>query len=77
MNSYSKGKWAEFLACTYLRCCGYHFVCRNYITGKGTTAGEVDLIVRKGKMLIFVEVKLKLIINSSIRCLTLLECIIS
>jgi len=59
MNNYSKGKWAEFLARTYLRCCGYHFVCRNYVTGKGTTAGEVDLIMQKGKTIIFAEVKLR------------------
>ena len=59
MNSYDKGKWAEFLARIYLMCRGYRFVCRNYVTGKGTTAGEVDLIMKKGKMLVFVEVKLR------------------
>ena len=40
-------------------CHGYSFVCRNYITGKGTNAGEVDLIMKKGKILVFAEVKLR------------------
>lgn len=59
MNSYNKGKWAEFLARIYLNFHGYHCVYCNYITGKGTTAGEVDLIMRKGKTLAFIEVKLR------------------
>ena len=51
------GKYAERLACIYLFCKGYRIVARNNITGKGTGAGELDIIVRKGKTLVFVEVK--------------------
>jgi putative endonuclease len=51
------GKAAEFLALNYLRCHGYHLVEKNYITGRGTGAGEVDIIVTKGSVLVFVEVK--------------------
>ncbi len=36
---------------------GYIPLRRNYVTGRGTHAGEVDLIVRKGKTIVFVEVK--------------------
>jgi len=51
------GKAAEFIALQYLRLKGYHLVARNYITGKGTGAGEVDIILRHKNTLIFVEVK--------------------
>ena len=36
---------------------GYLPVGMNVITGRGTGAGEIDLIVRRGKTLVFVEVK--------------------
>ena len=57
MNSYDKGKWAELLAGIYLRCHGYRPVCKNFKTGRGTTAGEIDLIMQKKHTLVFVEVK--------------------
>ncbi|MBP5353486.1 MAG: YraN family protein [Alphaproteobacteria bacterium] len=57
MNSYDKGKWAERVAGIYLQCCGYRLVCKNFKTGRGTTAGEIDLIMQKKHTLIFVEVK--------------------
>ncbi len=36
---------------------GYFLIARNFSIGRGTGAGEVDLIFKKGKTLIFVEVK--------------------
>ncbi len=57
MNSYHQGKWAELLARLYFLSRGYRTVAHNYITGRGTTAGEIDLIVKRGRQLIFVEVK--------------------
>lgn len=57
MNNYHRGHFAEFLARMYLTLRGYHFVCRNFVTGRGTTAGEIDLIVRRSKTLVFVEIK--------------------
>lgn len=51
------GKFAERLACLYLICKGYAIVSRNLVTGKGTGAGEVDIIARKGNTLVFIEVK--------------------
>lgn len=56
-NSSKSGYWAETLALFYLLFKGYFPVARNVINGKGTHAGEVDLIVRRGKLLVFVEVK--------------------
>lgn len=57
MNNKQGGKLAEFMAMIYLLCKGYLPIAKNYVTGRGTHAGEVDLIVKKGRMIVFVEVK--------------------
>lgn len=57
MNNNKSGKFAEFLAGMLMRCKGYRIISCNYITGKGTHAGEIDLIVVKRKKIVFVEVK--------------------
>ena len=57
MNNYHRGHLAEFLAQIYLNLHGYRLVRRNFVTGRGTTAGEIDLIMRRGHLLIFVEIK--------------------
>lgn len=49
------GTWGEDLALRYLERRGYGLVERNY----RTRYGELDLIVRKGDTLVFVEVKLR------------------
>ncbi len=56
-NSYVSGKIAEFIARVYLRLHGFCIVSSRYIVGRGTNAGEVDIIAKRGKLLIFVEVK--------------------
>jgi putative endonuclease len=48
-----QGKQAERLAAEYLVKQGYEIIDKNYRYGKA----EVDLIVKKGKFLVFVEVK--------------------
>ena len=57
MNNNNSGKLAEFLARMLMRCKGYRIICGNYVTGKGTRAGEIDFIARRGKTIAFVEVK--------------------
>ena len=57
MNNYYFGHFAEDVALWYLRLKGYHKVAKNYVTGRGTGAGEVDLILKKGNTLVFAEVK--------------------
>ena len=57
MNSYIRGKYAEFLARNYMRLHGFSVVERNYVSGRGTKAGEIDFIAKRGKLLVFVEVK--------------------
>lgn len=52
-TSYDKGIFAERLASIYLVLKGYRILQSRYKTGYG----EIDLIARKGKTIIFVEVK--------------------
>jgi putative endonuclease len=48
-----RGRWAERLAAWRLRLAGYRVVARNFRVG----VGEIDLIVRRGRTLAFVEIK--------------------
>ena len=57
MNNNSAGQLAELMAQWFMRLKGYRIVAQNVITGKGTHSGEVDFIARRGKTLVFVEVK--------------------
>lgn len=56
-TNYVIGHFVEKVALLWLCLKGYHLIKMNYITGKGTGAGEVDLIMSKNKTLIFIEVK--------------------
>ncbi|WP_028845791.1 YraN family protein [Thermodesulfatator atlanticus] len=47
------GSFAEKLAVWYFRLKGYHVCAKNW----RTRFGELDLVVKKGKTLVFVEVK--------------------
>ena len=47
----------EKIALFYLRLKGYRLLKRNFTVKNGTGAGEIDLIMRKGKTIIFIEVK--------------------
>jgi putative endonuclease len=55
LNERSAGAWGEDLALRYLTRRGYELVERNY----RTRYGEIDLILRKHTILVFVEVKLR------------------
>lgn len=50
-----RGRWAELLAVSYLRCKGYRVIERNW----RSKLGEIDIIVRRGKVLALIEVKLR------------------
>jgi len=56
-SSYKSGRLAELLARMYLRLQGYSIVSKNHITGRGTKAGELDIIAKRGHTIAFVEVK--------------------
>lgn len=53
MTSYRTGLKAEALAAWAMRFQGYRIVAKRY----KTPVGEIDLIARRGKALVFVEVK--------------------
>ena len=57
LTNYKSGHLAEKIALFCLLCKGYWPVQMNYVVGRGTGAGEVDFIVKRGKTLVFVEVK--------------------
>lgn len=57
MNNYRAGHFAEKLAAFALLLKGYRPLAFNYSGGRGTHAGEIDLIVCRGKTVAFVEVK--------------------
>lgn len=52
-----RGQMGELLAVWLLRLKGFRILERNLSFGRGRGAGEVDIIARHGRLLIFVEVK--------------------
>lgn len=51
----ARGREAEALVAHYLECCGLRVVERNFLV----RGGEIDLICRDAKTLVFVEVRLR------------------
>lgn len=51
--AYRRGRRAEWIAGCWLRLKGYRLLARGY----RCPAGEIDLIARRGRVLVFVEVK--------------------
>jgi len=52
-QAWQGGRWAESLAVFRLRCCGYRILARNW----RSPVGEIDIIARRGRVLVIVEVK--------------------
>ena len=65
MNNYAKGKRAEFLARLYMILHGYRIIARNYTIGRGTAAGEIDFVAKRGHCVVFVEVKQRQTIDAA------------
>ena len=53
----NRGKAAETLAALWLRLKLYRILARGAVSGRGSGAGEVDIIARRGNLVVFVEVK--------------------
>lgn len=53
LQSYSIGKQGEDIACSFLSQKGYEIIERNFHSQQG----EIDIVAKEGKFLVFVEVK--------------------
>ena len=51
------GLWAERLCVWLLRLKGYSVLQQGLVIGRGTGAGQIDIIARRGAVLVFIEVK--------------------
>ncbi|MBR3930856.1 MAG: YraN family protein [Alphaproteobacteria bacterium] len=56
-TTYNTGLISEFYARMYLRLHGFRIVSSRYITGRHTHRAELDIIARRGNLLVFIEVK--------------------
>ena len=65
-GSYKLGLRAERLAAWGLRLRGYRILAQRY----KTPVGEIDLIARKGKALIFIEVKARSDLSTALQAVT-------
>lgn len=70
-TNYANGHFAETIALWYLRLKGYRFVRRNFVVKRGTGAGEIDLIMTKGKTIVFFEVKKRRTYNLAAEAITI------
>lgn len=54
---YRRGRWAETLCVWHLRLRGWRILARRFVSGRGSGAGEIDIIARRGRLLAMIEVK--------------------
>ena len=64
--AYSLGRNAERIAALWLRLKGYRVIAR----GVRTALGEIDLVVRRGQVLAFVEVKARQELDTAAAAIT-------
>ncbi|MCR4918026.1 MAG: YraN family protein [Alphaproteobacteria bacterium] len=57
MNSYKTGLFSEYIARIFLIMHGFRILSKRYITGRNTHRAEIDIIAKRGNLIIFVEVK--------------------
>ena len=70
MDSYQKGIFSELVACAYLMLHGFRIVRRRYTTGRYTGRAEIDIIARRGNLIVFVEVKKRKSIDAGFNAIT-------
>jgi len=51
------GRWAELVCAISLGLRGWRILARGATLGRGTGAGEIDIVARKGALVAFIEVK--------------------
>lgn len=69
-SSYIVGKIAEMRARWFLRIRGFRILSSRYITGRNTGRAEIDIIARRGNLIIFCEVKYRPSINVALSAVT-------
>ncbi len=52
-----RGRFAETVAVWLLRAKGYRIIGRRLCPPRGSSAGEIDVVARRGRILAFVEIK--------------------
>lgn len=52
-----RGRWSETLCVWHLRLRGWSVLARGFTVGRGSGAGEVDIVARRGSLVAFIEVK--------------------
>lgn len=74
-NTYQHGQQAEALAKKYLEQQGYTILAERYLptnsgVGKGSGAGELDLVIAQDNTLIFIEVKARPTVEDGLYAIT-------
>jgi len=64
------GRRAESVAALYLRFLGWRILARRFRSGRGSGAGEVDIIARRGEVLAFIEVKARASVADALEAVT-------
>ncbi len=62
----ARGRWAEFIALWRYRITGFRLLAQRY----RTSAGEIDLVMRRGNLVVFIEVKARANLDDALNALT-------
>ena len=66
----SKGQRAERQAALFLRFLGWRILARRFTSGRGSGAGEVDIIAQRGAVVACIEVKARPTVAEALESLT-------